>query len=219
MRGRKIDELVRNEIIKYGREDGKTKETRIEMSKRLNVSTATISNIIMRDKKENPDKHKRIKQMSSNKKQKKQRQKQQQQGAAGSSDQTSEPNLHDLLSDNETEGITEADKLYKRRNYKNALHRYEELVNSSKCEDRELSHVFLMMANAYFFTFDSKNSQIFCVSAIKQAKKMGNNLVKDIAVENLTKIKNAVKNFGSITLADDCAELKKRKASRKNKNK
>nr|XP_053627865.1 uncharacterized protein LOC128685377 [Cherax quadricarinatus] len=89
--------------------------------------------------------------------------------AVGYADQTKEYNLDVLLSEDETEGINEADNWYHRGNYRKALDRYEELVNGCRCMEKELPHVFLMMANAYFVS-GFQNAQIYYDRAIEEAK-------------------------------------------------
>ncbi|KAK8750549.1 hypothetical protein OTU49_014901, partial [Cherax quadricarinatus] len=155
-------------------------------------------------------------QVSANKQQKKQRKLQEQQqhyqGAVGYADQTKEYNLDVLLSEDETEGINEADNCYHRGNYRKALDRYEELVNGCRCMEKELPHVFLMMANAYFVS-GFQNAQIYYDRAIEEAKETGNDLVKKLAEQNRKKVENAFQNLGNIALADDKTELDKMMAS------
>ncbi|XP_053647300.1 uncharacterized protein [Cherax quadricarinatus] len=132
-----------------------------------------------------------------------------QEGAVGYADQAREHDLNDILTEDKTEGINKADTMYKRGNYQKALDRYEKLVNSSRCKDEELPHVFLMMANAYFFTFDLKNALTYCDKAIEEANKMGNDIVKKLAEQNLKKVHNSMENLGNISIADNCTELER----------
>lgn len=207
---------VRDMIIQYGRNEDTITRTRHEMCDILNMKYETFTGIINRDRKINPHLYPSKEQVSANKQQKKQRRLQEQQqhyqGAVGYADQTREYNVDDLLSEEETGGINEADNWYHRGNYRKALDRYEELVNSSRYMDKELPHVFLMMANAYFAS-GFQDAQTYYDRAIKEARETGNDLVKKLAEQNRKKVESALQNLGNIALADDKTELDKMMAS------
>ncbi|KAK8741856.1 hypothetical protein OTU49_002427 [Cherax quadricarinatus] len=134
------------------------------------------------------------------------------QGATGYADQAWEDNLNDLSSEDEedeAEFINEANILYIKGNYQDALDKYKNFVNRFRCMDEELPHIFLNMANAFYFTFDLKNALTCYERTIKEAEKRGNNSVKKLAEENRDKIQKAVQNPGNITLADDFTELER----------
>ncbi|XP_053636135.1 uncharacterized protein [Cherax quadricarinatus] len=212
---------VRYSIIQYGRNEDTVTESRHEMCNILQVKYETFCGIINRDRKNNPNLQPSKEKVNANKQGMKQRrQKEQQQhyqGAVADANQAREPKIY-VVSDDETEGINEADTLYKRGNYRKALDRYNELVNSTKCKDKELPHVFLMMANAYFIS-DFENAKTYYDRAIEEATETGNELVKRLAEQNRNKVQNAVQNLGNIALADDKTELDKVMASLNDRDK
>nr|XP_053638084.1 uncharacterized protein LOC128692761 [Cherax quadricarinatus] len=190
---------------------------RKEMCSNLNVKYPTFCGIIGRDKKKKPHLYPSKAQVSANKKQinqmRKQQYKQQHcQGATGYADQAWEDNLNDLSSEDEedeAEFINEANILYIKGNYQDALDKYKNFVNRFRCMDEELPNIFLKMANAFYFTFDLKNALTCYERTIKEAEKRGNNSVRKLAEENRDKIQKAVQNPGNITLADDFTELER----------